>query len=217
MQTGIKQWENCMQGRSYETYHNIVYNHIIPAIGSIKMTDLKRSHIQKIYNETAGCSVSVARLVKTVINTSMKYALNKKIISVNPALEIELPKYVGKKSYHARKIDDKKTLNIKQILTLIEASKDTPNRTIPIPDYVFEAILEQRKLYEKNRRRRPAAFQDLDYICCSSYGRPRSKDFHWKHYKNLLEDNNLPDIRWHDLRSTFCTILLKNNFNPKAV
>ena len=269
---------------SYETYHNIVYNHIIPALGSIKMTDLKRSHIQKIYNETGGCSVSVARLVKTVINTSMKYALNKKIISVNPALEIELPKYVGKKTYHARKIDEKKTLNVKQILTLIEASKDTPihmqvlfavllglrrseingvkysdidyinrtlkvqrqlgkkpntiaeefpaktftkqeiglktsssYRTIPIPDYVFEAILKERKLYEKNRRRRLAAFQDLDYICCSSYGRPRSKDFHWKHYKKLLQDNNLPDIRWHDLRSTFCTVLLKNNFNPKAV
>ena len=33
----------------------------------------------------------------------------------------------------------------------------------------------------------------------------------------LLSDNNLPDIRWHDLRSTFCTLLLKNNFNPKAV
>ncbi len=27
----------------------------------------------------------------------------------------------------------------------------------------------------------------------------------------------MPDIRWHDLRSTFCTILLKNDFNPKVV
>lgn len=30
-------------------------------------------------------------------------------------------------------------------------------------------------------------------------------------------ENDLPDIRWHDLRSTFCTLLLKNDFNPKAV
>lgn len=35
--------------------------------------------------------------------------------------------------------------------------------------------------------------------------------------KKLLSDNGLPDIRWHDLRSTFCTLLLKNDFNPKAV
>ena len=269
---------------SYETYGNIVYNHIIPTIGQNKMTELKRSHVQELYKETAVRSVSVARLVKTIMNTSMRYALTKKIISVNPAQDVPLPKIVAKKEYHTRSIDVKKTLTVEQILRLIEASKDTPihmqvlfavllglrrceingvkysdidyiNRTlrverqlgkkpntkakdfpaktftkqeiklktpssyriIPIPDYVFEAILEERKIYEKNRRRRPAAFQDLDYICCSSYGRPRSKDFHWKHYKKLLQENDLPDIRWHDLRSTFCTVLLKNDFNPKAV
>ena len=36
-------------------------------------------------------------------------------------------------------------------------------------------------------------------------------------YKKLLSDNGLPDIRWHDLRAAFCTLLLKNDFNPKAV
>lgn len=35
--------------------------------------------------------------------------------------------------------------------------------------------------------------------------------------KKLLADCGLPDIRWHDLRSTYCTLLLKNDFNPKAV
>jgi integrase len=90
-------------------------------------------------------------------------------------------------------------------------------REIPIPDYVFEAILRERELYEKHKSRRKNEFQDMGYICCSTYGRPRSKNFHWKYYKKLLEENDLPDIRWHDLRSTFCTLLLKNDFNPKAV
>ena len=35
--------------------------------------------------------------------------------------------------------------------------------------------------------------------------------------KKLLEENNLPNIRWHDLRSSYCTLLLKMNFSPKAV
>ena len=60
-------------------------------------------------------------------------------------------------------------------------------------------------------------FFDGNYICCSTYGKPRSKDFHWKYFKQLLQENDLPDIRWHDLRATYCTILLKNDFNPKAV
>ena len=90
-------------------------------------------------------------------------------------------------------------------------------REIPIPDYVFEAILKERRIYEKNRNRRKEEFQDLDYICCSTLGRARSKGFHCKYYKQLLAENGLPDIRWHDLRSTYCTLLLKESFNPKAV
>ena len=99
----------------------------------------------------------------------------------------------------------------------VNSSRVSSVRELPIPDVVFEAILKERKQYEANRRRRSTTFQDLDYICCSTYGRPRSKNYHWQHYKKLLADNGLPDIRWHDLRSTYCTLLLKNNYSPKAV
>ncbi len=37
------------------------------------------------------------------------------------------------------------------------------------------------------------------------------------HYKGLSRKARLPDIRWHDLRSTYCTLLLKQDFNPKDV
>lgn len=50
-------------------------------------------------------------------------------------------------------------------------------RILPIPDYVFEAILEERKVYERNRSRRRSRLQDLDYICCSSYGIPAIRIF----------------------------------------
>lgn len=33
---------------SYETYSNIVNNHVIPAMGNIKMTEVKRSHIHTV-------------------------------------------------------------------------------------------------------------------------------------------------------------------------
>lgn len=95
------------------------------------------------------------------------------------------------------------------------------NRELDIPDVVFEAILEQKKKYEKDKHRRKNdktnPFQDLGYICCSSYGRPRSRYYNFPHFKKLLKENNLPDIRWHDLRATYATLLLKNNFNLKAV
>jgi len=99
----------------------------------------------------------------------------------------------------------------------IPVKTESSNRELPIPDLVFEAILEQRKIYEKNRRRRSKEFRDWDYICCSSYGNPRSKSFHFKYYKELLKENGLPDIKFHKLRSTYTTILLKNNFNINEI
>ncbi len=248
------------------------------------MMDVTKPNIVQLYKINEEQSQSVAKMVRTIINLSFAYAEDRKLIKVNPAKGLRLPKNRKQTAYHTRNIDTKKTLNLEQIETLIEASKDTPiymmvlfnvlmglrrseiiavkysdvdyiNRTLkierqlgvsmvsdkkeiapkmytkqeigtktrssvrslPIPDYVFEAILQERKKYEANRNRRKKQFQDLDYICCSSYGRPRSKGYHWKYYKQILAENGLPDIRWHDLRSTYCTMLLKQDFNAKAV
>ena len=49
----------------------------------------------------------------------------------------------------------------------------------------------ERKKYEKNRSRRQHGrwvFQDMDYICCSSYGRPRSTTYIYTHYKKHGRD-----------------------------
>lgn len=106
-----------------------------------------------------------------------------------------------------------------KMLTKQEIKVKTPSsmRELPIPDYVFEAILEQRRIYEKNRRRRTKEFRDWDYICCSTYGNPRSKSYHHKYYKELLASLDLPDIHFHQLRNTYTTILLKNDFNIKGI
>lgn len=269
---------------TYSTFSNVVHNHINPFIGGKKLTEINKGDVQRLYKDRAGFSKSIVRLVKTVMNVSLRYALSYKLINTNPAEGVELPKTVERKPYHMRNIDTTKTLNMDQILLLLEESKNTPihmqvlfnvlmglrrqeinavkysdvdyvNRTLsverqlgkgldrtpnsknkgmtkcelplktsssrrilPIPDYVFEAILEEREKYERWRSRRRSIFHDDGYICCSNYsGKPRSKDFHWKHYKELLKRTGLPDIRWHDLRSTYCTLLLNNDFSPEAV
>ena len=63
----------------------------------------------------------------------------------------------------------------------IDVKTFSSNRELEIPDIVFEAILEERKKYERNRSRRindkTTPFKDYDFICCSTYGNPRSKVF----------------------------------------
>lgn len=273
---------------SYKAYRNTIYYHIIPKIGNIAMVNLNRGHIQKLYEDEAKKSHSSLRLTKAVIDSGMKYALRKGIITHNPAVGVKIPKGVVAKDYKTLHIDEQKTLTIEQLQTLIQASigtsiylpilfsaimglrrgevngvkysdvdfinrklklqrqlgivanskkedydvktytkQEIPLKThssyreLDIPDIVFEAILEERKKYEKNKKRRmndkTNPFQDLDYICCSSYGRPRSRSYCFPHFKKILKENNLPDIRWHDLRATYATILLKNDFSVKAI
>lgn len=94
-------------------------------------------------------------------------------------------------------------------------------RELDLPDIIYEAIVEEKAKYIKNRSRRindkTTPFKDYGYICCSTYGNPRSAYFHNKYFRELLENNNLPYIRFHDLRSTFTTILITNNFSSKAI
>ena len=248
-----------MKNSSYVSYRNSIHRHINPHFGKVKLTKLNRGHIQQLYNKEMKVSESAVKLVKTVMNTAMGYAVEKKMISVNPAEGVDLPKQKPKTEFRVRHIDEQKTLNQEQVDKLIEAAKDTPiylqvmfavlmglcrseiiavkyadidyiNRTlhverqlgivpmsdkkdfqpktytkqeielktessdriIPIPDILFEAIIEERQKYEKNRRRRindkHNPFFDGNYICCSTYGKPRSKDFHWVHFKKLLKE-----------------------------
>lgn len=55
------------------------------------MVDINRGDVQKLYNQKAEYSVSVARLVKTVMNVSMRYAVDKKIISTSPVYPGSVP------------------------------------------------------------------------------------------------------------------------------
>lgn len=273
---------------SYISYRNIVQNYAIPYFENLYLETINAGHIQKFYNTTTEKYESIGRLAKVVITTAMQYAKDKNLISIDPTIDIELPKNIKKKKYRTLEIDKDKVLDLEQVKILIRASKETPiylhiifavlmglrkqeisglkfsdvdfvnkkihiqrqlgvnpkkskeeckpktytkqeiklktyssDRVLDIPDLVFEAILEAKSRYEKNRSRRindkTNPFFDGNYICCSTYGKPRSKGFITPYYKKLLKDNGLPDIKFHDLRHTYTTLLLKNNKNLKAI
>ncbi len=130
---------------------------------------------------------------------------------INRMLRVECQ--LGKKPNSKAEDKAPKMLTKQEIKTKTTAGV----REFSIPNYVFEAILEERKTYEKNRRHRPNEFRDWNYICCSTYGNPRSKGYHQKYYKDLLKSLDLPDIHFHQLGNTYATILLNNSFNSKGV
>lgn len=269
---------------TYVSYSNSIYKYIIPNIGNIYLTSMTSGDITRLYKKIFSLTKSGVGIARTILKTAFDYAILKKLTNINPVINAKMPKDFKSKPYRILNIESSKTLTLKQVQILINASIGTkihmqvlfatlmglrkseinglkysdidyikrtikiqrqlgikPNtkkedfalktytkqeielktlssyRELNIPDYVFEEILKERELYNKRKNRRKKEFQDLDYICCSTYGRPRSKSYVSPHFKKLLKDNDLPNIRWHDLRATFATILLKNNYSAKAV
>ena len=191
------QQKSTYRTRNIDTQKTLTMEQILVLLEKSRDTPI---HMQVLFGVLMG-------LRRSEIN-GVKYS---DIDYINRTLKVE--RQLGR-IHHAKKEDFAPKTFTKQEVGLKTKSS---YREIPIPDYVFEEILRERQVYEANRSRRKREFQDLDYICCSTYGRPRSKGFHCKYYKQLLAENGLPDIRWHDLRSTYCTLLLKEEFNPKAV
>ena len=76
---------------SIYTYRNSVFNHIIPNIGNLKLVDLKKGHIKKLYQQVYEYSPSVARILQTVMITALRDATIKKFIPENVAYGIKLP------------------------------------------------------------------------------------------------------------------------------
>lgn len=188
---------NPYHSRNIDTQKTLTMEQVRILIEASKETPI---HMQVLFNVLMG-------LRRQEIN-GLKYS---DVDYINRTLSVE--RQLGKELNRTPNAFANESMTKKELPLKSSSSK----RILPIPDYVFEAILEERKKYEKNRSQRSSQFFDSDYICCSRKGKPRSKDFHWKHYKNLLKSAGLPDIRWHDLRSTYCTLLLKSDFNPKAV
>ena len=59
--------------------------------------------MQQLYNKEMKISESVVRLIKHIMNVAMGYALEKKMISVNPAEGVDLPKQKKKGEFRVRR------------------------------------------------------------------------------------------------------------------
>lgn len=90
------------------------------------------------------------------------------------------------------------------------------NRNIPLGNFVIEELIIARHKYESMQKSNPD-FQDLDFVCFKENGVPYHRSSFNKKFKALLSECNLPDMRWHDLRHTYATVLKENEISLKAI
>lgn len=98
--TTVKRWseewlETYKKGnitdKSYRTYTEKLNGYILPAIGDMKLQDVKEVHLQKILNSQRGMSFSHVSKIRMVMSQMFARAVSARIITFNPATNLLLP------------------------------------------------------------------------------------------------------------------------------
>lgn len=89
-------------------------------------------------------------------------------------------------------------------------------RTIPLPSDVAKQLKVYRKQQLKEKMLLGPAYQDNDLVFCNPDGKPYDPRAFTKHFERLVKRAALPEIRFHDLRHTYATQLLKSGVHVKV-
>ncbi len=119
---------------------------------------------------------------------------------------------------------DTGTLQVRRVLSearsgrLFEAPKSGKGRQIRLTRYATEALKRHRKRQLEERMKLAGLWQDQGLVFPSQVGTPLFARNLQRHFKALLKRAGLPQtIRFHDLRHTCATLLLRQGVNPKFV
>ena len=82
---------------------------------------------------------------------------------------------------------------------------------------MIQLITENNNLKEqaKNKKILKSEYIDNDLVCCYNNGKNFNPGAFSHLFANVLKKNNFRHIRFHDLRHTNATLMLKSNVSPK--
>lgn len=105
----------------------------------------------------------------------------------------------------------------KEADTRLALKTEKSYRNISLFDYVVTELKKYRHEQMKFKMENRKTYKDQDLVLASSTGSfilPRNLDRNWL---DLIEKSALKPIRFHDMRHTHATILLKQGVHPKVV
>jgi len=115
----ISDYRPNLSPRGYERYIGIIKQHLIPALGSITLTQLRPEHLQKHYTtkQNEGLSPRTVRYHHAVIHVALKTAVQWGLINRNPADAVTIPRI---------RRNEMETWVETEVVQFIEAAKSSP-------------------------------------------------------------------------------------------
>lgn len=91
------------------------------------------------------------------------------------------------------------------------------HRTYPITPEVKQLLLKIKEKQQDMKELMGNCYVDSGYVFTWEDGRILNPDYVSRKFSQLLKANNLPHIRYHDLRHTTASLLISKGFNLKQV
>lgn len=90
-------------------------------------------------------------------------------------------------------------------------------RTLPIEQEMYDYLTSLKLKQEKNKKILGEAYCDSGFVCCWDNGEPLKVSYISHAFSDLLKRNDLPHIRFHDIRHSTATALLRSGVNLKVI
>lgn len=119
----LKQVAREVRPNTFDGYKRTVHNHIIPAIGNVKLDKLTATHMRRVHDGilAKGLSSTTALLAHRTMSASFKIAIREGRLSRNPAMLTAAPRKANVK------LD---VLDLPESLELLEHTLETPDRVV---------------------------------------------------------------------------------------
>ena len=83
-----------VSARTYDRYEEILRCHVLPQLGSVRLTDLQPAQVQHCYGRMLDAGVSAATVHKAhvALHGALRHATRMRLMARNPSDDLELPK-----------------------------------------------------------------------------------------------------------------------------
>lgn len=102
------------------------------------------------------------------------------------------------------------------ILTMTMTSH-TSRRTYPLLNDIKKLLLEIKEKQEEYRKLYGNCYIDSQYVFTNADGHPYYPSYPYHMLQKYLKRNNLPYIRWHDLRHSCASMLILKGWQMKDI
>lgn len=111
---------------------------------------------------------------------------------------------------------NKQYLDLDKQAVLGEPKSEESNRVVSAPPEIFAIIERHIQRNEANKAMLEDEYEDHRLLVCSNDGKPIRPIYFTKNFSRFIERNNLRRIRFHDLRHSCASLMLKSGIAMKT-